>query len=190
MPVSAETLRVLLSKGLSGDDLIEVVAAIDADMSAPIPVEFPVDKTAEKRRAYDRERKAKMRSSGGIPPDNPPDIPAPLSKKEKKEKRERAASEIPPDWKPTTEDRAYARAKGLTEAQIDREAERMLNHFIASKKRWSDWAAVWRNWILKAADFLGCKPGDAPTPLEVVPQFDTHEEWQAWWNARQAGGAA
>lgn len=190
MPISAGTLRILIAKGLAGDDLLEVVAAIDADMSASRPVEFPVDRAAEKRRAWDRERKAKTRHSGGIPPDSPPDKNAPLSKREKKEKRERAASEIPPDWKPTDEDRSYARSKGLTEAQIDREAERMLNHFIASKKRWSDWAAVWRNWILKAADFLGCKPTEHGAPLEAVPQFNTHEEWQAWWNARQSGSAA
>lgn len=72
MPVSAATLKKLIEAGLAGDTLLEVVAHIDADnesyLAAQRPVESPVDTTAERRRAYDRERKAAQRAgekSGG-----------------------------------------------------------------------------------------------------------------------------
>lgn len=35
MPVSAGTLKMLMDAGLSGDQLLAVVASIDADMAAP-----------------------------------------------------------------------------------------------------------------------------------------------------------
>jgi hypothetical protein len=58
MPVSANTLRKLIEAGLSGDELVSVVEAIDADMDAMRPA---VDDAAERRRAKDRERKRQQR---------------------------------------------------------------------------------------------------------------------------------
>lgn len=81
MPVSAETLRVLLDCGLSADDLVRVVAAIDADManmSGGNSGGIPVDMMAEKRRAWDRDRKRALRDqavSGGIPVDTMDPLP-------------------------------------------------------------------------------------------------------------------
>lgn len=66
MPVSAETLGLLMAKGLSGADLLEVVAAIDRDMNPS------KDTAAERRRAYDRERKRKP--SGGNPVETPVEV--------------------------------------------------------------------------------------------------------------------
>ena len=58
MPVSAKTLGLLLDAGLTGDELRAVVASIDEDAA-------PKDTAAERRRAYDRERKRVHRNSGG-----------------------------------------------------------------------------------------------------------------------------
>lgn len=61
MPVDANTLRLLVEAGVTGDKLIAIVASLDAFMA-------PVDETAERRRAWDRDRKRKGKS--GIPSGN------------------------------------------------------------------------------------------------------------------------
>lgn len=53
MPVSAATLRVMMDAGLAGDQLLAVVAAVDADMETSRP---SVDEAGERRRSADRER--------------------------------------------------------------------------------------------------------------------------------------
>jgi hypothetical protein len=68
MPVSATTLKRLLEAGLEGDILLEVVAHIDADHESYFHNGRQVDIAADKRRAWDRERKAVQRAgnvSGG-----------------------------------------------------------------------------------------------------------------------------
>lgn len=76
MPVSARTLKALMEAGVCGDKLVEIVGLIDADMTPP------KDTAAERRRAYDRERK---RNSTGIPPEPaspiPPEIPPEFHRK-------------------------------------------------------------------------------------------------------------
>jgi hypothetical protein len=89
MPVSATTLALLMRAGLTGDALLEAVASIDADMAAAAPAPAK-DSAADRRREWDRDRKAAQRAgqklsgglstvlSGGISTGSPPDI----SKKE------------------------------------------------------------------------------------------------------------
>ncbi len=62
MSIIATAVKHLIAAGVSGDDLVRAIA----EMEAAQPV--AVDPVAEKRRAYDRERKRnKAKSSGGIP---------------------------------------------------------------------------------------------------------------------------
>lgn len=79
MSVSADTLRALMAAGVNGEALLAVVESIDRDMAQTLALNgIPVDFTAEKRRAYDRERKAKKaaaKRSTEIPPDNSTGIP-------------------------------------------------------------------------------------------------------------------
>jgi hypothetical protein len=91
MFMSAETLRLLMESGLPQEKVLEIYRALEADFRA-LQSAQPVETAAEKRRAYDRERKrAKRNSTGlstghddkelsanstglstGIPPDNSP----------------------------------------------------------------------------------------------------------------------
>jgi hypothetical protein len=59
VPVGADTLQALMAAGVTGEKLIEIVRLIDRDMAGGD------DNAAEKRRAYDRERKRVLRNSGG-----------------------------------------------------------------------------------------------------------------------------
>lgn len=62
---------------------------------------------------------------------------------------------LPSDWQPTSDDWNYAAGKGLDAEVIEREAERFRNYWTARAGKGAakrDWAATWRNWILKAAE--------------------------------------
>ncbi len=64
-------------------------------------------------------------------------------------------SRIPENWCLGDEARAYAVEKGLSAAEIEREAEKFLNHFRSASganARKTDWSATWRKWVLGAID--------------------------------------
>lgn len=141
--------------------------------SGGIPVEFPVDSVAEKRRAYDRQRK---RNSGGIPVESggiPPETPiCTLSikkdlKERKKEKRQQG-SRIPPEWVPSSEDREFAIAQGVPIGEVDREAGKFRDFWNAKPGVGGvklDWPATWRNWIRRVCE----QRGFAPAPNGAAP---------------------
>lgn len=103
---------------------------------------------------------ASKESSPQAAPPAPPDPPP-------KPKREAHGTRLPPDWQPTPDLIEYARKEGLTDDQLQRELERFRNHWLGAsgqRARKSDWAACWRNWILRAADdarrFAGRRGGN------------------------------
>jgi hypothetical protein len=135
---------------------------------------IPPDRAAEKRRAWDRERK---RNSTGIPPDStgiPPETPNPaLSLKEYKFKKERErGTRIPPEWEPSPEDHNAARDEGLPEDIITREAKKFRDYWIAKTGATAtklDWPATWRNWVRRVCEdrgFVRAPPKFTPEELE------------------------
>lgn len=68
MPVSAATLKALIDAGVTGDALVAVVAAIDADMAAAPPLPAPERSGAARRQAAYRERKHNASITESITP--------------------------------------------------------------------------------------------------------------------------
>lgn len=62
MSMIATAVKHLMAAGVTGDDLLRAIEEMEADMAR--------DPVAEKRRAYDRERKRKAKRSTGIPPES------------------------------------------------------------------------------------------------------------------------
>lgn len=129
---------------------------------------IPVDKTAEKRRAYDRERKAKNKNSGGIPVDFPPETEIPsLSKSSQKEvfeegsKREsppKRGERIPPDWQPNEHDIEAALKRGISRERIPTVAEKFRNHWLTktgNKTTSTNWHLNWCTWCINEAEWSG-----------------------------------
>lgn len=64
-------------------------------------------------------------------------------------------TKLPKTWRPSEEDRAYARKHGFTEARIDRIAENFVNYWIGIPGKAGlklDWPATWRNRILQIVE--------------------------------------
>jgi DNA-binding transcriptional MocR family regulator len=57
---------------------------------------------------------------------------------------------IAPNWAPTITDYAFASSAGMTREDINREADKFRDYWIAKSGREAcklDWSATWRNWV-------------------------------------------
>lgn len=83
---------------------------------------------------------------------------------------------LPDDWQPSEVDRAYARQLGASDVEIDRQAEKLRNHFHAKSGKdatKASWPATWRNWCLTAqerGEFRGgAPPANGQPRLALAP---------------------
>ena len=133
MPVSAATIQKLLAAGIEGEELVDVVASIDADAQLLV---IRVDSQAERRRAADRERKRQKRHSaensaelsaenprneGGdeIPPDPPKKhTPSPPKGGSVPKTKPSRGSRLPEDWALPEAWRDWAIAQGADVVRV------------------------------------------------------------------------
>ncbi|WP_398457382.1 hypothetical protein [Sphingomonas albertensis] len=161
MSVIATAVRHLLAAGVTGEALVAAIADMEASQ--------PVDAVAEKRRAYDRERKRALKSTG-IPPESTetPEFqtgpfPSPSSSPDPsnnpthtpgKDTPARKGTRISDCWKPEALDGAdQAMVAAWPPGTIDREMAKFRDFWAAKAgaggvKR--DWQATWRNWLRSA----------------------------------------
>ena len=60
---------------------------------------------------------------------------------------------LPADWRPTHEDREFARAKGYDDIWISDQVERFSDHHISKGSQFCDVSRAWNNWVRNAASF-------------------------------------
>jgi len=112
---------------------------------------IPVDKVAEKRRSYDRERK---RNSTGIPPESTgdPETPSIVLEKDKKESKKDRGSQLAEAWRPD-EVRWTAACRKLGNDGAERELSKFTSHHRAKGTVFKNWNFAWDKWLLNAADW-------------------------------------
>jgi hypothetical protein len=158
----ADMIAEMHASGIQLDMIIVAVRSVERATST----RHPVDETAEKRRAWDREyRRNKRLARPPDPPDihpNPPDVgnsalsflegstkhSEVVSKKEKKER----GHKLPPDWKPNQHHYDEGEKIGMNRAAVDARAESMrswcqanANRSITTKANWD--AAFMGAWL-------------------------------------------
>lgn len=151
----ADMVEQMLARGVAPDLIVMAVRAAELTGHS---TGIPVDTAAEKRRAYDRVRKAEKRNSTGNSTGIPPDAKSALSLssstkiQEKEPKKERSrGSRIPPDWTPNVGHVAAGKKLGFTESQIVEQAEDMRlwahsnEHRAVARK--SDWDLTFLAWM-------------------------------------------
>lgn len=180
----------LIEAGCAPEVAAQVVAKafVGGVNSGGIP-RIPVDSVAEKRRAYDRERK---RKSGGIPVESAETPVLHIDTKIKKDSikqnsvRPSRGTRIDPNWSPCEADRQLAKSEGFSETEIGREAIRFRDYWISRAGAGGvklDWSATWRNWVRTSAERLGKKPspsdGGAAASSGFLAKCDS-DELRAW----------
>lgn len=157
MSLTAAVVRELVAAGLSGEALVTACERIQTD---DYRVQDPV---AERRRAYDRNRKrAKTNNNSiGIPPEStgtpsldketPPDPQKKLNPSPKenplrgqKKRAERFPDGFEPDWD-------FALRLGFSRKQAETELAKLRDWSLSSEHGAKlDWDAAWRNWMRNA----------------------------------------
>jgi hypothetical protein len=190
----AEMVERMIAAGVAADMVVLAVATAERiAIDAACPPDIPPDTAADKRRAYDRNRKAKVRNvhrtSTGLPPDTEtPSLSIESKKEESKEEREapkRASrgQRLPDDWSPSAQDAAVALTlvgPQRTAAELDKFRDHWKQQ-PGSKGVKLDWDAAWRNWIRRSAEYGAKNNGrrtvhdaakDLTRTLERIAEFD------------------
>lgn len=166
----AKMFREMMARGVDPE---MIALAIETAEATARPVDSPVDTAAEKRRAYDRERKRLERQSTGVSTGCPVDADSALTTLDNKqeprsEKKERAKSKrgelLPPDARPTAEHYAFGIDNDFNREWVDQQFEDMRiwartnEHRAVARK--SDWNLTFTGWLRRSAgDAKGRKNG-------------------------------
>ena len=107
---------------------------------------------------------------------------------------------IAPNWAPTAIDYAFASKEGLNQEEINREADRFRDYWIAKSGRDAvklDWSATWRNWIRSdhrkrngsGAGNASRNGGRTDAFDRLAERLQAGSERQEAWRDDDAGGA-
>jgi hypothetical protein len=176
----ASMVRTLIDAGTPPDVAATIVA--EAYVAGRNSTGIPVDEMAEKRRAYDRERK---RKSTGIPPDStgtPQEALILKKDNNKKEKKVRAAKHpLPPEFHPSEDHFAYGAKRGYSRDGVLDKFEDMRIWAGSSGAVKSDWGLT----------LLGFLRNDTPKPSQTIraasgavaitPQSPTWNPWRSFF---------
>ncbi len=189
MSAIAVAVKHMLAAGMGSDAIVAAVAEMEAALAAPI------DAVAEKRRAYDRERKRSMRMSGGSPvesaesadntpspssPPDPPNTPAPG----KYNTRARKADFVLPDWVPKAEWEAFDEMRKATGHKMTDKARVIaIRELDKLRSAGNDPAAVLNQSTMKSWRGLFGVARQADEPKIVDPSKWTAERRAAYAKA-------
>lgn len=168
-----EITSELIASGLSQAQtalLMELVLSMSTGKSGANPVESPEYRTLERRRAWDRDRKRRLRDaknvsaistgnpveSGGMSTGNA-DIPCLLEVKKEGlsvGKEVKKGSRLPRDARARDEDREFAITAGIPPDRVEPEWSEFVDYWIGvagSRGVKLDWPATWRNRVRQVA---------------------------------------
>lgn len=179
MTMPIQTLRLLVAKGMSPQEILEIaetmVAPKERTANAERQARFRARKKAEREAESVTDnvtsngvtRNAETEASYGVPPVSPKGDTAPQGAKRTR------GSRISPDWKPPTPDQLPPEARKLAtqwpEATYRAEAEAFVNYWLAetgAKASKANWNTAWANRIVQIHSKVmrDAKYGNGPAP--------------------------
>jgi hypothetical protein len=167
-PIAA-MVREMIARGIAPDAIVLAVGTAERAAALAHFSGIPVESVADKRRAYDRERKRKAaefhRNSTGIPrkDENASLSSKNISSEDKKSKREATrGTRLPDDWRPSHPDLAMAQDL-IGPDQTGIELAKFKDHWkqqAGSRGVKLDWSATWRNWVRRTREYAGARNGN------------------------------
>ena len=147
MSFNAAALKLMLEKGLTLGDVVEIAAAN----------ERKADPTAKDRMARMRQRRATRNvTRNPSPNDNdltpPEELPPKAIALDPKPRKHR----LPVDWEPRPFTPGTLAAQTVLRwepGRIERELSKFRDHHTAAGTRWENWQAAWSKWVNNSDDF-------------------------------------
>jgi hypothetical protein len=144
---NAAALKLMLEKGLTLGDVVEIAAANERKS----------DPTAKDRMARMRERRATRNvTRNPSPNDNtltpPKELPPKAIALDPKPKKHR----LPIDWEPKPFTLGTLAAQTVLRwepGRLERELSKFRDHHAAAGTRWENWQAAWSKWVNNSDDF-------------------------------------
>lgn len=90
-----------------------------------------------------------------------------VQKKPPSARRAKARTLLPDEWELPADWAAWAKAEGLSELCVRREASQFANHHRSRGNTMADWRAAWRTWVGNVDKFRGSARAVEPAPGEV-----------------------
>lgn len=175
MTFNAAALKLMLDKGLSLGDVVEIAAANEVRR----------DPTAAARMAKCRERKVTRNVTRNpspnerdnlTPTQDYPTKPIGLEPKPKKHR-------LPVDWEPRPFTPGTLAAQTVLRwepGRMERELAKFRDHYAASGTKWENWQAVWSKWVNNSEDFQRGRnggqqqsPGIGRTEAAAIAAYDS-----------------
>jgi hypothetical protein len=176
----AGMVRTLIDAGTPPDVAATIVA--EAYVAGRNSTGIPVDEMAEKRRAYDRERK---RKSTGIPPDStgtPQEALILTKDNNKKEKKVRTAKHpLPPDWQPSEDHFAYGAKRGYSRDGVLEKFEDMRVWAGSSGAQKNDWGMTLIGFMRRDAPKAGQAIQAASGVFVITPDSPGWNPWRSYF---------
>ena len=82
---------------------------------------------------------------------------------------------IKPDWALSEDEWNYASSKGLSQKEIEDEADKFRDHYLSSGSTWLDWSLVWKRWVresIKRREAKGWTQRSTPNGSQPLSRAD------------------
>jgi hypothetical protein len=177
----ASMVRTLIDAGTPPDVAAVVVAEAYAlgINSVAVSGGIPVDEVAEKRRAYDRERKRNERNSGGSPVESGGSPESALTPKKDILKKVSKRKPIPPDWKPSEVHFAKAAEMNIPRSAVEAKAEDMRIWAGSSGAVKADWDLTFHGFLRRDAPKLAIR--GSPSVSTITPESPSWNPWRSFF---------
>ena len=97
---------------------------------------------------------------------------------DKPPQKTKRAAKLSADFVVDEQMRAWAEREHFTDAELDRETPKFIDHFTANGKPQIDWAAAWRNWMRRSREY-------APRPSPVNGSGPRLTPQETAWRRKQ-----
>jgi len=158
LTVLSDYVARMVDVGMDQDEAMQIVAEIFAAGAANAAArpsaaalrmrKMRANKASQSVTCYAEKEETKSVTKRNEPSQSVTCYNTPLSSL-KEDNRKRGAR-LSQDWSPSPEDRAFAKALGWSESQIDAEAANFRDYWIAKPGAGGtklDWPATWRKWV-------------------------------------------
>lgn len=103
-------------------------------------------------------------------------------------KRRKPEVELPDGWVPSERNIEDAIGKGMTQEEIEHEADTFRNHNHSKQSKYRDWDAAWRTWIANSIKWKRQRASNSPRMAGSTTAAEIADRGARWAASRASRG--